>query len=105
MLDERAVQLNIISKEQLLWCSSSRQGGERQCHIAPEKLHIHTYTCAIIAVIFPCFVFLFSELENLYYSFQCILIAELSFSTLSPLTTACFHHSLHNEETTVTTLK
>lgn len=76
VIDERAVQLNIISKEQLLWWSCSRQGGERQCHIAQEKLHIYTYTCTIIAVIFIFFVFLFSELENLYYSFQCILISE-----------------------------
>lgn len=80
VVEERAVQLNIISKEKLLWWPCSKLGGERQWHIITEKvtyIYIHTNTCSIIAIVVPFFVCLISELENFYYFFQCILILEL----------------------------
>lgn len=57
VIDERAVQLNISSKEQLLWWPCSRQGRERQWHIMTKKLHRYIYIymlyhCCYISLLF-----------------------------------------------------
>lgn len=85
------------STEQLLWWPCARQIGGRQCRIIIKNLHIYIYMhhhCYYIS--FHCVSGFRARKCLIFLSVYFDIRIDLFLNTVLQLSSACFHHRLHN---------